>query len=637
MSENDEMSQIICEGMDRYMDKDETSFDGDTAIPKEIDPRAKGKAFLEYYIREIARYVHYMTDEYNINEGLDCDGKDDMGIDFIYKFDDNRFLIVQSKYRSSQSLDKDEIAGFFDVHNRVIIPSEREIAKLTVRELLRDMPPESSITYVLLTNQKATNSNTKNFERQRKAYSDKYGDNVQWVLMDLLKIESDYKEIKEKVKLPEIDIFMKPSNRLKLPVHDNDKKYNSIVTVIRGDVLHEWCNEHKAKLFVDNIRGFLGTEKSKANRQIETTLDEEPNLFYLYNNGISATCAKMIMKPKQKKVTCHDFQIINGAQTVWSIGKFWKIGSKKKLEKVKVLLRVTETRTARGSATRTKLNRAMIEFNNTQNVIQDSDFRSNDPIQMFLKKKFKTIKYKATSLHHDIVYMPKRQDLMSKMKGKIYVSLDSLIKSLYVFEKNTPGKINSISEFLFDETNTDGYWSLLGEVNGIEIKKAKTVSDDKFKKFAAITILNYFLECELKKKMQTTDSDSIDGMVARTGRLFLWAFGHIIKKHYKGSERKVYQKIIDGEAFKSQSGKKSFVNVLFDLVHDEFHSVLSFESEGDKSGSTQRTDIFDYNSKGNKRDARSLNFKIWLRDDKKMDHIRRRMDYIAERGKLPKI
>ena len=643
MSKNNKMSQIIEEGMDKYMNKDETSFEGDTAIPKSVSTIKKGGAFLEYYVREIARHTNYLMDEDSINKGLDCNGKYDMGIDFIYQFGDGRFWIVQSKYRSGQSLNNDEIAGFFDLHNKVFLPDERESAKRTVRELLRDMTPESPITYVLLTNKKATSRNKTIFERLNKTCSDKYGpEKVQWILTDLPKIESDYKEIIRRARLPKIDIAMTRSNKLKLPVYDDDKKYTSIVTVIRGDVLYKWCNKHKSKLFVDNIRGFLGG-KSKTNRQIKTTLGEKPNLFYLYNNGISATCMEMTMTAK--KLTCHGFQIINGAQTVWSIGNFWEIDSKEKLKKVKVLLRITETGTVRDPLTGTTgLDREMIEFNNTQNAIQDSDFRSNDSIQMFLKEKFKTIKYKATSLHYDVVYAPKRQDSMfypntpkSKRAGKIFVSLDSLAKSLYAFEKDTPGKINSISDFLFDEIDRDGYWSLFGEINGLDIKKPKTVSGDKFEKFAAVAILNYFLECELKKKIQTTDSDSIDGMVARVGRLFLWAFGYIIKKHYKESESKVYQKIIDGKAFESRPQEESFVSVLFAFIHEQFHIVLSFESENIKRGSARKANIFNDNGNGGKKDAKALNFKTWLRDDKKMDFIRERMDYIAKHRKLPKI
>ena len=363
-------------------------------------------------------------------------------------------------------------------------------------------------------------------------------------------------------------------------------------------------------------------------------VEAEGNLFYLYNNGISAICTEMIIGPE--KVTCQDFQIINGAQTAWSIREFRELDSLEKIKKVKVLLRITETGTVQDQKKGTKgLNREMIEFNNTQNVIRDSDFRSNDPIQVILARKFQTekIKYRASYPYHEIVYVPKRQDLTfksstprSKTAGKIPVIMESLAKSLYVFKKDTPEKIHSETSFLFDEKDDDGYWSLFGDDNG---KETEMVTPHKFKEFAAVAILYYFFEDKLKAEMKANDSDSIDGMIARAARLFLWAFGYIVREHYKkkGLEIKMYEKIINGDAFKSESGAKSVVDTLFAFIHEQFHLVLSNIEDKNELD----------NNNGHEEDSKPLNFRKWLRNAAKTKTLEKRMQYICKRKALPKI
>jgi hypothetical protein len=57
-----------------------------------------------------------------------------------------------------------------------------------------------------------------------------------------------------------------------------------------------------------------------------------------------------------------------------------------------VLLRITE-----GESVKTEkgFNADVIRFNNTQNIIKSSDFRSNDPIQLWLEKRSATIAHAA--------------------------------------------------------------------------------------------------------------------------------------------------------------------------------------------------------------------------------------------------
>ena len=625
MPKIDEMSKIIRERMEEYLNKQGWSFDGNAPGTKQASNVAIGKALTEYYAREIAYYTNHVNEEDKIDEGLECDGSNDLGIDFIYeKPDDKEFWIFQSKFKGkSAGLTRDEIAGFFNIHERILDRKWRAKANRTVGELLDRFTEKSSVNYVLLTNTKASDSNTDDFNAlQRKKSALPEAENAQWILMDLSAIKSKHKQIQSGGdELPNVDIPI--VQHIELPINGSgNKKYKSIVMIIQGTALNNLNGQHGDALFNYNIRGFLGN-KGK-NKQITETLGDEPSLFYLYNNGISAICTKMDVKPNQKGsskiVSCKDFQIINGAQTVCSIRDFGKNDNNmEKLKKVNVLLRITEAEKVKGP---TKgLNRDMIKYNNSQNVVRDADFRSNDPIQESLEAKFKKekVQYRATPPFEEVVYMRKR--VLPRYKtGKMFVSMDGMAKSLYAFKKDTPGKLNSSSKFLFDENDTDGYWSLFGDEAGEQVEM---VTDGKFKEFAAVAILSRFLDYKLKAEIKETSADEIEGMVVRTGRLFLWAFGYAIRTFYADSQGKIYEKIMNGDAFKPKTDRKGFVHDWYDHIHEKFYGVLNIEADKGASGDSD--------------DGKTLNFKVWLRNDKKMGRLKREMDYIGKHKDLPKI
>lgn len=95
-----------------------------------------------------------------------------------------------------------------------------------------------------------------------------------------------------------------------------------LIALERLKALHE---EYGAKLIRANIRGFKGS--TEVNDDIQRTLTEEANLFHYLNNGLTAYCDRLELnnldraKAESKRVTAKGFAIINGAQTLGSIGK----------------------------------------------------------------------------------------------------------------------------------------------------------------------------------------------------------------------------------------------------------------------------------------------------------------------------
>ena len=116
----------------------------------------------------------------------------------------------------------------------------------------------------------------------------------------------------------------------------------------------------------------------------------------------------------------HKLQIINGAQTVGTLAKT------KPHDDVCVLFRLTRT----GDVNIEKsINRNIIEYNNTQNLIKLSDFRSNDRVQLWLEMKFKETR--NLEVLPAISYLRKRGQRAGAHKG---VTLEEFAKVRYAYK-----------------------------------------------------------------------------------------------------------------------------------------------------------------------------------------------------------
>lgn len=143
-----------------------------------------------------------------------------------------------------------------------------------------------------------------------------------------------------------------------------------------------WKN-NRGKLFTENIRNFIGL--SEINSSILSTVENEPEKFIYFNNGVTILCNSVTPLPAKTlgKTTgvfnCKGLTIINGAQTVGSLGialdRF-----PDKLEKCKVFIRLIPLENAPEQFG----NRITIA-SNTQNKIEKRDFVTLDPLQQNIR------------------------------------------------------------------------------------------------------------------------------------------------------------------------------------------------------------------------------------------------------------
>jgi len=164
-------------------------------------------------------------------------------------------------------------------------------------------------------------------------------------------------------------------------------RWNAILTTVSGNWISELFKKHGDKLFSANYRDYLGSidKKGEINRGITSTAENEPENFWVYNNGITALTNKISVG---ENVRIEGISIINGAQTTGALGEL----KAKFLKEPQVLFRIVECHPH-------DLVDKIIRFNNTQNAIKASDKRSNDSIQTRLTTEFEPYR---------IFYIPRR-------------------------------------------------------------------------------------------------------------------------------------------------------------------------------------------------------------------------------------
>ena len=160
--------------------------------------------------------------------------------------------------------------------------------------------------------------------------------------------------------------------------------WKSYVTSIQLRFLQNQYKKHKAKLFSANVRDYLGSRSSDANinNGIKQSAQESASDFWAYNNGLTILVNSYKVNRRNGKVdlTVEGISIVNGAQTTGSVGSITSDVSLKG----EVSARFIETQSR-------ELIYNIIRFNNSQNKVSASDFRSTDSTQRRIKEEMASI------------------------------------------------------------------------------------------------------------------------------------------------------------------------------------------------------------------------------------------------------
>jgi len=298
-------------------------------------------------------------------------------------FDDpvrQHMLIVQCKYQGEKKLvDESEVNDFFQRHKKFMVPewvnNHGSAAASSALGDYKDKVEDGcyTITYRFVSTGRASDRVRELAELCNDEYT-KEGLPVTCELMDFQVLKEYF------IQSQSLEVSGPSEVRFRVPKDQfivKNEPYPTLVAVIKGNMLRNLYRRYKESLYAWNIRGYLGNRG--INHEISTTARERSGDFFYFNNGISAICTHFVIE-NGNELVAKNFQIINGAQTITSLSKAPQNSD------LEVLFRLTRTRAVK---TESGINRDIIQYNNSQNAIKVSDFRSNDPIQVHLEHRFK--------------------------------------------------------------------------------------------------------------------------------------------------------------------------------------------------------------------------------------------------------
>ncbi len=325
----------------------------------------------------------------------------DLKIDVIIEDDDQKTLyICQTKFASVNNtpLSEDEVVSFFKRHEFLAKGNwVREHASDQLMEFVGDYSERlrdgwQIHYYFASSGQASPRLKDQVAEMEQKAKADEPG--LSFFLLDFYGLKEYFIEAETlEAQISETVEFDVPREKWLM----FEKPRRTIVAVVKANTLVNLYKKERERIFAVNIRSFLG--RKGINKDIITTAQSAPDKFFYFNNGASAICTEFEFNSKTGHFKGTNFQVINGAQTIGALK-----AAKDLSPNTEVLIRITEgesVKTERG------FNADVIRFNNTQNIIKSSDFRSNDKIQLWLEARFNGLKARG-ALPNKISYVRKR-------------------------------------------------------------------------------------------------------------------------------------------------------------------------------------------------------------------------------------
>jgi hypothetical protein len=169
-----------------------------------------------------------------------------------------------------------------------------------------------------------------------------------------------------------------------IPAQGAEGLCQSYLCVVPAKTLAGLYGRYGAKLMEQNVRTYL-QERGSVNKGIRRSIENEPSMFFAYNNGISATAVEVRVTKGRSGIPeisfVRDLQIVNGGQTTASI--FWAAKNHgASLDNVFVQMKLSVVPPDIAS----RIIPNIAEYANSQNKVSAADFFSNHPFHIRLEE-----------------------------------------------------------------------------------------------------------------------------------------------------------------------------------------------------------------------------------------------------------
>ncbi|MHB8626781.1 MAG: AIPR family protein [Aggregatilineales bacterium] len=340
-------------------------------VGADASPTAKGNAFCRWCLENV---FDQSSDQ--ALDAMDVSGAFDHGIDAFVK-DDEQILVIQSKYESAHNWS--EIAKFhYDMERirqgKVQSNELNERVEPFIAEIQDAYVKAWKVTFYYLTSKPFTPTEKSKLQRLD-------GNETDFVFYDIeriaQKLENKLQEIPDVVRNKFFTLKLASREILKFA----DK--TAVIAVSLAD-MRDFVSQGGNELFASNVRQYL--RGTKINTGIRKTIQERPEKFWLYNNGITIVCDDFEEVNFSLKIKTP--QIVNGCQTAKSIDD---ILSKKREEDRRSLPGHVLVRIIKGANDEEKEN--ITRYTNLQNAVRGKDFFSLYEFHKKLQKRLKLFGY----------------------------------------------------------------------------------------------------------------------------------------------------------------------------------------------------------------------------------------------------
>ena len=525
-----------------------------------LNSKAQSLAATKFYIKEIHNPQKILIEDDDIDQGL-VDGANDLGCDYINR-DDGRVLIIQSKYRKTGTPELvSEISHFQTILDRLKNPTHK--ANKHLAEALSEINWDSDTFELVFVTFGKLEGQARKLSAQSISYPSDLPDlaeRCEWRYLDEndLNIElRSARHLQRGGSQRPIKLYPKgpKGKRGAAVVEVQAGDYKSYIMALDARQLIRCYQElDKDALFSLNIRNFIGN--TGTNKAIIDTAENDPQDFFLYNNGIA--CLASQIKPSEEYLEVTGLQIINGAQTVKALVNVERLHQRNKKPLWDsampiILTRITEVPDGYGKDG--KIRERITQYNNTQNTIKISDFRSNDDVQNALKEQFGELWRKGRK----VCYLPKRTDKVPP--NSEIIRLEEFAKSSYAFLYD-PTRFSGSTSFLFNTDADGGYTKVFGD----GLKLWQRMPEDEFKLRAGI----YWISNEFGPALRLTrvleEEPDVKAALERKW-LIIYAASEVFKFYFpKDAWRAEVRKFYKGDWTMSDDRKGAVVKKVFELA-----------------------------------------------------------------------
>lgn len=164
-----------------------------------------------------------------------------------------------------------------------------------------------------------------------------------------------------------------------LPANLGSDSYQSYLMVMPAPILAALYDRYSARLLEQNVRTFLQA-RAQVNKGIRATIMTEPQMFFAYNNGVTATAQEVetrLTDSGLQIVRMTDLQIVNGGQTTASLFHT-QLRDKADLSRIFVQMKLSVIDSEQSEMVVPRIS----EYANTQNRVNAADFFSNHPFHV---------------------------------------------------------------------------------------------------------------------------------------------------------------------------------------------------------------------------------------------------------------